>query len=117
MKFYQKCQQLATPTINETDPDDFDYPDSIDTKLHALISNVKPKLQILDKINIPYIENAFDIKPDVLKEHLEKSCECIIPDGLINTLSKELFNKDFNNMIVSEQAIIKVLSVYLMIQF
>jgi hypothetical protein len=116
MRFYQKCQYLATQMILTTDPDNFDYPDSLSKNVKTLISNIKPKLDILDKINIPYIENVFDTKPEVLKKTLQESCNCDIPDGLINTLAKGLYSKDFNTMDISEQAIIKVLSVYLMIQ-
>lgn len=116
MKFYQKCQYLATQMIMTTDPDDFNYPDSLSKKVKTLITNIKPKLDILDKINIPYIENVFDVKPEILRKSLQESCDCNIPDGLINTIAKELYSKDFNSMDISEQAIIKVLSVYLMIQ-
>lgn len=118
MKFQQKCEAWATEDHLEVeDPDDLTYPVSIETKLKSLINIMKPKMGILDKINIPFIENELEKTPQQLFDSLNTSCKGEIPDGIINYLSKELYSKDFNSMSESEQAIIKVLSVYLMIQF
>lgn len=116
MKFYQKCMILTTPDILTTNPEDVEYPESIQKKLDTLVINMKPKMDILDKVNIPYIEKVFDMKPEVIFKYLNESCDGDIPDGVINVLSTKLYAKDFNDMSAGEQAIIKVLSVYLMIQ-
>ncbi len=116
MKFQQKCESLSTNQHLEINTDTTEYPYAIETKLKSLINIMKPKMEILNKINIPFIEKELDRTPQELQMILERSCGCEIPDGVINVLSKELYNKSFNSMSVSEQAIIKVLSVYLMIQ-
>lgn len=117
MNFQQKCEVWATNDhVDVNDPHDASCPDSVKTKLESLVKIMQPKMGILDKINIPFIEKEMDRSPDELYTALNTSCQGCIPDGIINVLSQKLYEKQFNDMSTSEQAIIKVLSVYLMIQ-
>jgi protoporphyrinogen oxidase len=94
-----------------------EYPECLSEVMDSLVNYVKPKKDILDKVEIPFIEKTFTSKTDKeVREILDKSCQCEIPDGLINTLSSRIYAKSFNEMSVSEQSIINVLAVYLMIQ-
>ena len=117
MKFATLCRNLSTGNHLTTDPDIMDYPDHLTDVIESLIHYVKPKRNILDKVEIPFIEKTFTGNTDQeVRDMLDKSCNCEIPDGIINTLSTRIYDKQFNEMSVSEQSIINVLAVYLMIQ-
>ena len=115
MIFEQFCKYHATnEQISSIDVKDVDR--NVQERAHALCQIMKPKMEILDKVNIPFIENEFNKTPNELYKVLNPTCHGEIPDGLMNVLGQELYQKHFNDMSVSEQAIIKVLAVYLMIQ-
>ena len=117
MRFATLCRNLSTGNHLTTNPDITEYPDCLSEVMDSLVNYIKPKKDILDKIEIPFIEKTFTSKTDKeVRKILEESCQCEIPDGLINTLSSRIYETSFNEMSVSEQSIINVLAVYLMIQ-
>jgi hypothetical protein len=117
MKFATLCRNLSTGNHLKTVSDTFEYPDQLKDVVDSLVHYVRPKRDVLDKVEIPFIEKTFTSKTDAeVREILEKSCNCEIPDGIINTLSTRIYDKSFNEMSVGEQSIINVLAVYLMIQ-
>lgn len=115
MNFKRLCELIATNAHIDTDETDLDIDPSVKSRMDVLISNVKPKLHVLDKTEFKYIENVFTMPDDVLHKALRDSCNFDIPDGIINHLSMSLYDKTMNALTVSEQSIIKVLAVYLMI--
>lgn len=113
MKFKQFC-------INIANPDHIDIPTTSTTsyepdKMYENIINImKPKMDILDKINVPFIEATFEDMDEVVTLLENNSSD--ISDGMILRLAENLYENHFNNLNDEEQAIIKVIACYLSIQ-
>lgn len=113
MKFKQFC-------INIANPDHINIPATSTTsyepdKMYENIINImKPKMDILDKINVPFIEATFEEMDEVVTLLENNSSD--ISDGMILRLAENLYENHFNNLNDEEQAIIKVIACYLSIQ-
>lgn len=83
--------------------------------VESLIKIMRPKMDILDRISIPFIEAAFADINEVTKT-LDEQNNGDIPEGIIQTLSTKLYNRPLQSLNTDEQAIIKVLSCYICIQ-
>lgn len=119
MAFLEFClskangDQFDSPFFTE-DHDVVSIPPKYEGPTKVLIKNMKIKRDILDRVNIPYIESAFegDYK-SILDEKLEDG---EIPDPLIEHLADGIYGDKINNLDYNQRAIIKVLSVYICIQ-
>ena len=117
MKFAYWCQYMATDEHVIIDETDVTCPYHLQRQMQSLVDIMLPKMDILDRIHVPFIEKALSQSPNVMRERLEHTCHGNIPEGLMNALSIALFHGEtFNSLSSSNQAIIKVLAVYLMIQ-
>lgn len=100
-----------------TMPVSCDTLECVDKKYHEpvniLIQNLKPKMSVLDKFRPVYITQAFSDMDQVVNKL--DSIGGDIPDGIISTLSKELYGKHFNELNNTEEGIIKILSTYICI--
>lgn len=104
---------LDDPFFTE-DHDRVSIPDKYKSPAGVLIKNMRNKVEIFDRVNIPYIENAFtEDYPSILDEKLEDG---EIPNSLIEELAYGIFNNRINDLSDDQRAIIKVLSVYICIQ-
>ena len=106
--------------VNIANPDHVDIPATgvssyePDKMCENIINIMKPKMDILDKVNVPFIEATFEDMDEVISLLENNSSD--ISDGMILCLSERLYEKHFNNLSDEEQAIIKVLACYLSIQ-
>lgn len=114
--FKDKCINIASKGIVTIESNSCEIPEKYKTPVSSLITIMRNKMSILDKITIKFIEEAFDDMDKVQKALDENTENGEIPDGIINHLSIELYHKSFNGLTEEEQAIIKVLSCYLCIQ-
>ena len=63
---------LSDPFFTE-DHDRVSVPEKYSGPVKVLIKNMRNKVEIFDKVNIPYIENAFtNDYPDILEEKLDQ---------------------------------------------
>lgn len=114
MNFKQFCEQIANSECNLINVENISVPEVYSTAVESLIKIMKNKTEILDNINIPFIEASFECDYEtLLKEKLEDN---EIPDGIIYRLSEGIYNKTPSELSVDEQKIIKVLSIYICIQ-
>lgn len=116
MVFETFCRRTATidPLITNKDEDDFDIPRKYVKPVNSLITIMRPKMRMLDRVSVTFIENAFEENVvERLDEHTEDGD---IPDSIINTLSMELYNVMPSELSETQSAIIKVLACYICIQ-
>ena len=113
MKFKQFCVNIANPDhvdISTNGTTSYE-PDKM---CENIINIMKPKMDILDKINVPFIEATFEDMDEVVTLLENNSSD--ISDGMILRLAENLYENHFNNLDDEEQAIIKVIACYLSIQ-
>lgn len=113
MTFKQFCINISNPEHVDI-PTTSTTPYKPDDMYENIINTMKPKMDILDRINVPFIEAVFDNMEEV-KDLLENNSPDI-PDGMILDISEKLYKDHFNNLNDEEQAIIKVIACYLSIQ-
>ena len=113
MSFFSFCQDIATPTkISVTSNEQ--VPEEFRGSFNVLVSQMKNKMNRLDRIEVVFVQNKFEnmYKVDMIMQTKYGGEVC---DDLAAALSRALYNADFNNLVSEEQSIIKVLTVYLMI--
>lgn len=117
MKFKQLCLGMSVDKCIQIDPDNIVYPDSFNHMIDVIVGQIYPRKDVLDKVEFPFIEKTFSVysKADIQKI-LDEVCNSDIPDGVLHAFAVRIFDKPFNELELSEQAIINVLSVYLIIQ-
>lgn len=119
MAFLDFCLTKADASLFETpffteDHDRVSIPEKYEGPVKVLVKNMKIKRDILDTVNIPYIESAFDGDyKSILDEKLEDD---EIPDSLIEHLANEIYGDNINCLTDNQRVIIKVLAVYICIQ-
>ena len=118
MKFTEYCRKLVTSDPFTEVTDSTDIPDEYVSPTDVLISSMKNKADIFDKINIAYIEAVFnEMTEDKLMNKLDmRFDEGEIPDGIINKLSEGIFKCKPIELTDDQRAIIKVLTIYICIQ-
>lgn len=115
MSFQTFCQTIASPEIISPTSTMNGVPKEYQDVFDALVSNMKTKMNRLDRIEVVFIQMAFsdmDKVCDILDTHYQGE----IDDNLACELSHALYHTDFDNLVTEEMAVIKVLAVYLMIQ-
>ncbi len=104
---------LDDPFFTE-DHDRVSIPEKYRGPANVLMKNMRNKVEIFDRINVPYIENAFNGDySSILDEKLDDG---EIPNSLIEELAYGIFDNRVNDLTENQRAIIKVLSVYICIQ-
>ena len=121
MKSFQEfANRITVCNGKTTDLTDTNIPRECVDPMNNIIENLKIHVGYFDKINISYIENVFeDINvPELLYNKTMDGTlpDGDIPDGLINKLSEELFSLDYDMISCDEQAIIKTLALYIIVQ-
>lgn len=114
MAFLDFCRKLASDEplfIHNVDYDDSTLPPS----LNALVNIMKPKMGRLDRLSVSFIESRFEDMNEVINT-LDEKHGGEIPDEIIAALVDKLYDgrQTLNN---DEQAIIKTLATYLMLQY
>lgn len=114
MVFSQFCKRLATNEVIAETMNVTDVNDDVKGRAHALCQIMKPKMDILDKIEIGFIEEAFR-DMDKVERLLAEYNDGEVPDYLLKTLSKTLYGPEFTSLNPDQQSIIKILGVYICI--
>ncbi len=116
MVFQQMCNRVATRERIDEDiiVDETSVPDDIKGRTHALCNIMRTKVEILDRIEIPFIDKAFE---DIDKaEHLLMEYNHgDIPDYLLKEFSTNLYHQEMKDLTDDQQSVIKVLSAYIII--
>ena len=114
--FKTVCDRLSSNQRITVESNSLDIPERYSVSVKALIEIMKPKLTVLDKISIQFIEDAFTDIEAVTKKLDADTENGDIPDSILNVFSSELYGKTINELTDDEQNIIKVLSTYICIQ-
>lgn len=114
MSFLSFCQEIATPTNISITTSNEQIPDTFRESFDALVSQMKNKMNRLDRIEVVFVQNKFNNMSKV-DDIMQNEYSGEVDDNLAAALSRALYNADFNNLVSEEQSIIKVLTVYLMI--
>lgn len=121
MRFLDLCDTVSVRD-NEVISDDLDI-SKISLKyiksIAYLISQLKPKVNIISKIEIPFIEWYFKkVKnlPETIGEISMKEFGTYqIPDVIMNELSNGIYGNLFNELSQNEKIIIKTLAMYILL--
>ena len=89
-------------------------PESIMKSIDITTNMVRPYLNRMDKVQIPYIEKRFENLERVFNILDMYDCNGI-PDWILNTFSNSVYGKSFNKLSNDERSIIAVLSAYILI--
>lgn len=114
MIFQEFCDRFANPELIEittTDEVPREFVEPIDT----LVSLIKLKVKRADTIKISFIQNKFDDMNEV-RRIMDETYDGEVIESISQSLSKKLYELDYNVLNREEMAIIKVLTIYLMIQ-
>lgn len=121
MIFKEFCREFATDEpiqIRSMYPIEFTpVENELIRRAHILSNNIKHKMDVLDRIEISYIEEKLKDK-DAVVEILESCYHGEIPGFLPMHLTAILYDCDpeeFNNLSADKQQIIKTLAVYICI--
>lgn len=116
ISFKEFCEKLVTDTALIDPPTGEVYIDAkFKNPIAVLVKNMRSKKYIFDRINVSYIEETFNNR--TWEETLEKKVpDGEIPDGVIFELSSGIFGTNPSALEKWQQAIIKVLAVYICIQ-
>lgn len=113
MKFQEFCLKHATGN-GLIDTTITDIPDRYKVPTESMVSMMKNKRDIFDRINVPFVEMGFE--GDYEKTLEEKLPDGEVPDGIIKRLAEGIFGKMPSQLDDNQSAIIKVLSTYICIQ-
>ena len=119
MGFRQFCKRIATDdTINITIPEDpmtVEIPYNLENTINVLTNMLTPLKKRFDTISVPYVEKYFNDMENVFKI-MDEEYNNDVDDGIPYALSMYLYDTQFNELSADDQAIIKVLTVYLLVQ-
>lgn len=114
MKFKEFCLSKATKKPFDLKDTEVTVPERYKVPTESMITIMKNKVDILDRINIPFIESAFD--DDYVTILKEKLPDGEVPEWIVRRLTEGLYGKYPSMLDEAEQAIIKVLTTYICIQ-
>lgn len=116
MIFQQLCNRVATRERIDEDiiVDETSVPDDIKGRTHALCNIMQTKMEILDCIEIPFIDNAF-ADMDNAELLIQGYNHGDIPDYLLKEFSTKLYHQEMKDLNDDQQSVIKVLSAYIII--
>lgn len=119
MAFLDFCKRYATNHKIEIsvpdDPNVIEIPYNLESDIENLVKDLKPKANRFDKLHVTYVEQSFsnfDNVIGILKDVYNED----IDDGIAYALSRYLYDTQFNDLDVDRQSIIKVLTIYILIQ-
>lgn len=100
----EAIKQLDVKPVNE----------ALEKRVNVLCEIMEPKMDILNRVEIPFIEEKF-MDMDYVTKILSEYNQGDIPDYLLKTLSERLYKTEFTALNSDRQSIIKTLSVYICI--
>ena len=118
--FYDFVRRIAVVNDSTTNPDDTDIPEKYEPIVDGVINTMKNRINNAKTSNVAFIEKCFDDNnvADIMRQKMinNELPDGEVPDGIINKLSMSLYEKPFNDLSNDEQSIIKVLTVYIIVQ-
>lgn len=116
MYFQEFCNMVAT---TERIDDDLNVDESVVTddmkrRAKALCSIMSTKVDIADRIEIPYIESAFQ-NLSKAETALQLYNDGDVPDYLLKEFSTNLYHQELKELTDEQQNIIKTLAAYICI--
>ena len=118
--FYDFVRRIAVVNDSTTNPDDTDIPEKYEPIVDGVINTMKNRINNAKTSNVAFIEKCFDDNDvaDIMRQKMinNELPDGEVPDGIINKLSMSLYEKPFNDLSNDEQSIIKVLTVYIIVQ-
>lgn len=117
--FQEFCLSIASGEhLNEPGPESSalyaEHDVDLKQRADALVEIMKNKMGILDRVPIPFIEEAF-IDHDRVEMLLKNFRNGDVPDYLLIVFSQRLYGREFADLTVEQQAIIKTLAMYICI--
>lgn len=106
------CKRYATPDIVKIN-DDAEIPKMYAEATMNVVNDIKDMKDNFDTVVIAYIETFLDEIKDY--ESALRFTEGDIPDGVMSKVAHKLYDKSFNACDVDEQAVVKTVSVYIVI--
>lgn len=114
MNFQEFCNSLANnQLIVDALPESVDT-FGLETRVNAMIAIMENKVNILDKIHVDFIQSAM-ADMSVVEKKLKQFNDGDVPDYVLIRLSDGLYGKQFNELTICQQNIIKILAVYICI--
>ena len=101
---YDMITQLDVKPVNK----------ELEKRIDVLCEIMEPKMEILDRIEVPFVENKF-VDIEYVSKILSTYNQGDIPDYLLKTLSQRLYRTEFTALNSDRQSIIKTLSAYICI--
>lgn len=115
MMFKDFCLKTAVPgPLNVYAVEKEDVPERYKEATESMIDIMINKMDILDRVNVPFIEMAFDEDYETILN--EKTEDGEVPDVIIGRLTDALYKKYPSQLDEEQSAIIKVLATYICIQ-
>jgi len=114
MTFQEFCDRYANPELIEITCTD-EVPREFVEPINTLVNLIRLKVQRADTIKISFIQNKFDDMNEV-RRIMNDVYHGEVNESISQALSKNLYGLEFGLLTSSEMAIIKVLTIYLMIQ-
>lgn len=118
VRFQEFCKRITAGSkdLSGVSTECAEMPEQYKEPVEVLVSMMKTKKKIFDKINVPFIESVFEDEEENKKILSEKIGDNDIPDAIFIRLSNGIFGENPSALNVDQQAIIKVLTIYICIQ-
>lgn len=112
--FTEFCENIAIVKDVESFDKEATYED---TRLTQFLLSLKISIPRFNSLELSYIQNAFSNTGEVSQKITAVYPDGEIPDGIINTIAKCVYGKDYSDDTLTEtqRKIINVLSVYYVI--
>lgn len=123
MRFLEFCKTVASNNNDFTCTNDMNL-DNIPKKyidgINIIINLFEYRDDIIQNMDLPYIEKVFDIKEQSLSDKISDICirefgSQSIPDAFFNIISDGIFQTSFTNLSNDNKIIIKTLTMYLLL--
>lgn len=115
MVFALFCKSIVSPTVLKSV--DLPVPEKYQESAKRLVEELRYRMTCLDKIQIPYIEGTLNDALAPGTALYEKATTGGDPDDSLPTyFAKELYGRKVEDCNQDEQAIIKVLASYILLQ-
>lgn len=108
---FKKYCELYTVSSDIMITEDMTIPEEYVKTVDRVVDDLRYRTEDFDSVTIEYIQCTLDSVEDMgaALRHTEGD----IPDGMMNTLSKELYGKMFNELEQIEKSIIITISTYI----
>lgn len=114
MTFEQFCLEFASPDVFDI-PTDGQIAPRFHEQANLLMMNCRSQIQRANNVKLTYIQNKLK-DYDAISDILESKYNGEVDEGLMNGLSFVMFGVSYNFLSESAKAIIKTLTIYVMLQ-